>query len=195
MPALKELAFRFDPATHTYTELESGVVLPHITGLLMSAGLIDDRWYTEESSVRGTAVHDMTATYDLGALDPSTLVSRYKGYVLAHVDAMMALKPTMLSVEEPDAHPGYRFAGRPDRVLLWRKLRGVYEVKTGGPEKSHMIQTALQAILDSHRSGLPPHRYHRMAGYYQSSGRYKINTHDNQGDIAKAVGILKEFCR
>ncbi len=199
MPALKELAFRFDPGPHVYTDL-GGRVIPGITGLIEKAGKSEgSNWYTEESRVRGTAVHDLTAAYDLGALDPSTLVSPYKGYVLAYVAAMHMLQPTILAVEEPDAceavDGSFRFGGRPDRIMLVKRVRTILEIKTGGKEPGHPIQTALQALLDSTRSRLPAPRYQRLALYLQPNGRYDLQRHPNPTDHRKALDILKEHGR
>lgn len=194
MPALKELAFHFDPVEHRYTTLD-GATLPSITQMLHITGHIDDRFYTEESSARGVAVHDLTAHYDLGALDPSTLVSSYKGYVLAHVAAMHALRPEFLSVEEPDAHPYFRFAGRPDRVAKIFSVKSIVEIKTGAPEPWHALQTALQAILVAWRGSLPPHLHQRLAVYEKASGRFNVQHHRDRKDFDTAMRIIKECCR
>ena len=57
--------FRFDALNHEYIALDTGEMLPHITGMLETAGLVDDLWFTEESSECGTCVHSLTAQYDL----------------------------------------------------------------------------------------------------------------------------------
>lgn len=195
MPAaLKELPFHFDPADHRYTTLD-GQVLPSITQMLDKTGWIDDRWYTEESSVRGTAVHDLTASYDMGALDPSTLESRYKGYVLAYVALSHVLRPEWEEIETMDAHPQLHFAGRPDRKGKVFKVRTVADLKTGAKEKSHQIQTALQAILVSWRSSLPPHAWQRLNLYIKASGRYSVEHHRDRRDLDEAYRIIKVCCR
>ncbi len=197
---LKPVQFNFDAADHVYTV--DGVVKPHITGMLQHVGEIDDTWFTEESCDRGTAVHDLTAAYDLGALDPRTLVSKYKNYVLAHVKAMQLLRPMHLAVEEPEVHPYYQFGGRPDRVLRVHKVLGVYEVKTGvkptyrhDKPNAHEIQTALQAILVAWRYGLEPRMLQRHAGYYTKTGGVSIETHRHQArDHDRAMAIIRECC-
>src|SRR3990172_8052454 len=125
------MTFRFDADRHEYIDSETGETLPHITGMLNVTGWIDDQWYTEESCDRGKAVHKLTADYDLGALtNVETCVTRYKGWLLGHVAAMLAIRPSWHSVEEPVVHPAHRFGGRPDRVGLIYALAGVMEVKS-----------------------------------------------------------------
>lgn len=193
MTALTPVPFNFDHHDHTYSV--EGAVVPHITGMLLQVGEIDDTWFTEEACDRGTAVHDLTASYDLGALDPRTLVSKFRNYVLAHVAAMQVLRPTHLAVEEPEVHPSHRFGGRPDRVMKVARVLTVYEVKSGAKEKSHQIQTALQAILIAWRYRLQPHMIQRMAGYYTNTGRYSLELHRNRADFDRAMEIIKECCR
>lgn len=191
MPSVIE--FRFDAAAHEYT-LANGRPLPHITGMLKRAGLIDDRWFTEESSERGRLVHSLTADYDLGALEPEGCVSRHRGYLLAHAAAMKILRPDVLEVEVPRVHPAFLFGGRIDRVFRIARQLTIYEIKSGVFEKSHQIQTALQAILASAEYALPPEAWTRMCAYYTSKGRFKIEQHDKRADFDEAYRVIRKCC-
>jgi len=194
--AAASLEFRFDAREHEYMELATGVVLPHITGMLERAGWIDDTWFTEESSSRGQAVHKLTADYDLGAIEDVTdCDSVFKGYLLAHVKAMSILRPTILAVEQPLVHPVYRYGGRPDRDVVIDGVRGVLEIKSGQKEKSHPIQTALQAILVSVECGIPAPGLSRRCAYYTPNGRFKIEEHKVKADFTEALKIIKECAR
>lgn len=186
--------FRFDAARHLYIEM-TGEIRPHITGLLERAGVLDATWFTEESSERGTAVHQLTADFDLGALDAARCVSRYRGYLLAHVDAVRLLRPTWLAIEEPRMHPVHRFGGRPDRQQRIRNVAGVLEIKSGAPEKAHQVQTALQAILVSDELNLPPRALQRLALYLQPTGKFKVDQHKDERDFDEAFRILRRYCR
>jgi hypothetical protein len=188
-------AFRFDAITHTYIDLATGAELPHITGMLERAGWIDRTFYTEESSERGTAVHQLTADYDLGALDVARCVSRYRGYLLAYVRAMQALQPEILSVEEPIITPPPRqWGGRPDRAVRVFDLAGPMEIKTGGLEKSHMIQTALQAILLESSLEVPAEFQARLCVYVKDSGRCRVERHTRRADFYEARRIIALCC-
>lgn len=184
-------AFRFDAGLHEYY-LE-GVLVPSITQMIEMAGLVESDYYTEESRVRGTAVHDLTAAYDLKALEPEACTSKYRGWLFAHVAAMRIVRPTWSHVEEPFVHGRLRFGGRPDRLGLVYRLRSVAEIKSGGPEKCHQIQTALQAILAAAESGvaLPPEHWTRLALYLKKDGKFKLEQHTNRADFDEAYRVIK----
>ena len=187
------LPFRFDAEKHEYTLLDGGAVLPHITGLLEASGWIDPTHYTEESRIRGTAVHALCAHYDLGALPVDGCRSVYKPYLLAHAAAMGMLRPEILAIESPAVHPIYRFGGRSDRVLKLSGLRGVWEIKSGAHEAPHAIQTALQAMLDSVECGIPAEHLGRWCCYVKASGKFSIEVHDSKSDFDVAREILRDY--
>lgn len=192
--------FRFDARNHEYIDIETGAVFPHITGMLDRAGLVDDLWFTEESSERGTCVHKLTADFDLGAMDPATCVSVHRGYLLGHVAAMKVLKPEIIAVEEPFVHPTFRYGGRLDRDLKIYGIRGTLEIKsTAAPAKSHRIQTALQAILLEAKTGIPAEDLGRWCLYLTPKGRYKLVDHnrdpfDKAKDFLEARAIIRMCC-
>lgn len=187
-------AFRFDALEHEY--FLNGKLVPSITQMIERCGLIDTEWFTEESKVRGTAVHDLTAAYDLGALDPEECRSKYRGWLLGHVALMRALKPTWTHVEIPMVSAVRKFGGRPDRLGKVFKLHTVCEVKSGAKEKCHAIQTALQAILASEESGtnLPPEHWQRMAEYIKPNGSYDLVHHKDPRDFDEARRVIKRCC-
>lgn len=194
---MNALEFRFDRGAHVYTALDTGEELPHITGMLERTGWIDDLWFTEESSDRGTAVHELTADYDLGALDPAQCVSKFRGYLLAYVEARRRLPGLeILAVEEPIAHPYYRFGGRPDRDVVLDGLRATLEIKSGEPQRSHEIQTALQAILIASRIGprFPAHAIGRYCLYVRAGGGLSLEQHVNRGDFDEAREVIRKVC-
>ena len=185
------IRFRFDAIEHAYTDLETGDVLPSITQMLLRTGWVDDTWFSEASCERGTEVHRLTAEYDLGALDIDSCVSPYRGYLLSHVKAMSIMRATVLEVEVPKVHPVLRFGGRPDRVLIAWGARAVCDGKSGAPAKSHAIQLALQAILDSTDALLPPEHIVRYALYWRPDGKFKLEEFKNRRDFDEARRILK----
>jgi hypothetical protein len=192
---IKSAIFRFDPIRHEYIEPGTGYVFPHTTGMLEASGWIDDRWYTEESSARGHAVHRLTAEYDLGALDLPSVVDGRRGYLLAHAKALAILRPAIVSVEEPLVHPDYRYGTRPDRVVEIDGLLGVLELKSGGVEKSHAIQTALQAIAVAPGSHLArrPQDVARWALYIKGNGKFKLVEHKDRADFDEAFRIIHKY--
>lgn len=184
---------RFDAVRHVY--YLDGLEVPHITGLLGSAGLVDSRWYTEESSRRGTAIHKLTEDYDLGALDPVRCTSAYKGYLLSHVEMMRRLKPEILEVELAQVHVGHGFGGRPDREMVMYGELSILEGKSGEVSDAHNVQTALQAILVAPKYGKAPEAIPRFCIYWRADGRAKLYEHPDRRDFEKAYRILDKFCK
>lgn len=186
--------FRFDALRHEYIDPDTGETFPHITGILEATGWVDSDWYTEASKVRGQAVHRLTAEHDLGALDVASCTSRYRGWLLAHVELMAKLRPEILAVEEPSVHPVHRYGGRPDRVWRLEGVLGIPEIKSGAFEKSHPVQTALQAILVAPRYGLPPEQLQRFGIYLKENGRGKVEQFTDRRDFAEAYRCIKRCC-
>jgi len=189
--------FRFDGIRHEYVSIATGEVYPHITGMLKDAGLVDDKWYTEESRERGSCVHRLTADYDLGSFEREDLAqidSLYKGWLSAHVDAMEKIKPTWTKVEEPLVHPVYRYGGRCDRVGEVYGAVAVLEIKTGGIEAAHAVQLALQALLVAEDVGLPAETIQRYALYLKRTGRWTLQRFPNRADFNQARRIIKLCC-
>lgn len=189
---LKPIEFRFDHVDHVYTV--GGKVIPNVTGMLQKTGWVDPRFFTDADRERGRAVHQLTAEYDLGALDPSRLVSKYRGWLLAHVAAMARLKPTWDAIEEPEVHPVYKFGTRPDRVGKIYRVRSIVDEKSGVKTKAHPIQTALQAICVSWRWHLKPEDMPRYALYIGENGKYELDPHTKKSDLEEAYRIIKQCC-
>jgi hypothetical protein len=189
---LKPIEFRFDHVDHVYTV--AGRVIPNVSGMLQKTGWVDPTYYTDEVRERGRAVHQLTAEYDLGALDVSRLVSKYRGWVLAHVAAMQVLKPTWDAIEEPEVHPVYLYGTRPDRVGKLYRVRSVLDEKSGLRDKAHQIQTALQAIAVAWRYKIAPEAMGRFGLYLRSSGAFERVRHDKRADFDEAYRIIKACC-
>lgn len=190
---VKPIAFRFDAESHTYWVGDRQV--PNITSMLQQVGKVDPKYYTDEHRERGRIVHALTADVDLRAVNPHTLVSPFRGYVLAHVAAMDRLKPTVLEVEVPDVHPQYKFGGRPDRVVKVFNVLSVLDEKSGREEKWHAVQVALQAILKGWRYGLRPETIQRFTLYLSNSGDFKNKLHPKRSDFDEAYEIIRTCCR
>lgn len=192
-------AFRFDEGPHHYILEQTGELVTSITGMLKVAKRpdgkpwVDDRWFDQASRERGDWVHAQTARYDLGLLENVADVRHeHKGYLLAHVAAMQAVRPTILKVEEPGVHSVFRFGGRIDRVLLIQGLRSIWEIKTGDPEPSHQIQTALEALLESDSCGVPATSIRRRCCYLKADGGFKVKEHTDRRDHTEALNVLKQ---
>lgn len=189
---LTPVQFAFDAGRHEYVNLATGAIIPHITGMLQEAGLIDDRWYTEESCERGSVVHRLTAEYDLGSIErPQEVISKYKGYLDAHVALMKIIRPKWQHIEEPIVSSRYRFGGRPDRVGLCYGAVCIVEVKTGVKDRVHGIQTALQAILAAEESGMPEGAIPRYVEYLKPDGKFTLEHQTDLRDFDEAIRVIR----
>ena len=201
--ATDDETFRFDARLHQYIDIRTGEVLPSITQLLERAGEVNGDFFSEESAERGTQVHRLTLDYDLGALDVSDCVSKYRGWLLAWEELTTVLqRPDWLHLEEPFVHPVLRFAGTPDRVGYIYKRLSVAEIKSGpyayakrrGQPGPHELQTALQAILVAKRLHINPEMIARWGLYIDEKGHGKALEFPNHADIRRAREIIRKFC-
>lgn len=186
---------RFESIEHAY--FYNDVRVMSVTQMLEATGWVDPTFYTRASRDRGTAVHRLAAAYDLGSL-PLEDAHQHRGYVLAYADAMRAIRATWDTIEEPLVHPGYPFAGTPDRVGTVLGVRTVLDIKSGAREASHPVQTALYAILIAGAGGplsdLPATSWARASLYLKPSGKYSLEHHPNRRDLDAAYRVLETCC-
>lgn len=194
------MEFRFDAGRHEYLDITTGEVLPHITGMLKQAGLVDDRWFTEASRERGSGVHRLTADYDLGGIEHEDLPkvdSPYKAWLLAHVKWTQMVRPSWQIVEMPYVHPTFRYGGRPDRGGTLYHSLSLVEIKSGAREDiPHGVQLALQAMLVADEFHLTPETIRRYALYLQGNGRFVFEEFTNRTrDFGIARDVIRQCCR
>jgi hypothetical protein len=70
----------------------------------------------------------------------------------------------------------------------------VVEVKSGGPEKAHAIQTALQALLAELTTRVPADAIGRFAEYLKPNGRAYIERFERRADFDEARKIIRACC-
>lgn len=182
--------FRFSKAEHVYTL--DDVELPHVTAMLSACGYIDERWFTTEGRERGTMVHDLAASYDLGAIEhPAAVECIWKGWFLAYVQAMRQIKPRWQFVETAMVSLRYRFGGRIDRGGTVWGAKSVVELKTGKRHQATPIQLALQAILVAPEWHLPPEAIIRYELDLKESGKCVLYEHKDRKDFDKAYEVIE----
>ncbi len=184
-------AFRFNRSDHAYTV--GARRIPSVTGMLADCGIISNAFYTEEGAERGTRIHDLAAQYDRGAITDVDGVDfnddpNIRGWFLAHVSAMELLRPTWDQIEVACVSHDGRWAGRPDRVGRLHGAHVICDIKTGGSEKWHGIQTALQDLLVGE---LPTMLRHRYGLYLARTGKWKLIPHDDKRDYDRARDVLQ----
>lgn len=194
MTAVTQPVYRFDQAEHRY--YIDDVEVPHITQMLTDTGWSNDDWCPDEARVRGSAVHQLAAEYDLGAItDPGAVESVYKGWFLAYVEAMRLIRPTWTHVETFIISPVHRFGGRLDRVgKLWGAW-AVVDLKTGVPSRATPIQLALQCLLVAPELHLPPTALMRYELALKENGAWTLIEHRSKNDFNVAMDVIRECCR
>lgn len=179
----KKPTLRFDAKQHRYWL--GGRELPSVTTVLKSVGIIDPSKYAGgDAALRGTYVAEATALLDRGELDEGAIDDRLAGYVRAWRAFVKGNGVETLLVEERVHHPGYGYAGTLDRTVKFHCLRWLIDIKTGGRERWHSLQTSaylccLEAIEAQTEIS---HHYRRAAVYLKPDGTYKLDRHDSPDD-------------
>lgn len=186
--------FRFSPAKHEYFLGDERI--RGISELLDLGELVNGKlYYTEASRVRGSEVHTACMDFDLGTLDLSRVDGPYAGYVKGYADAVRTIAPDWHSIEVAQVHPGYRFAGRPDRVgIVWGR-KTVLEIKSAAKAKHHPIQTALQVLLQTADDPTPAESWQRVTLYVKHSGKWSIDEHTDARDFDVAKALIRRFAQ
>lgn len=179
----------FNSELHEYRI--DGQVVPSVTQILSEAGLIDDRWYTEESQLRGRTVHVITALDDRGELDESLVTDEYQGYLNAWrlFKAETKCEIVLLSIEKRVCNVAYEYAGTLDRLIGFPiPLVDLVDIKTGQPEWWHKFQTAGYWMCNGSQQASG-----RRTIYLKSDGTWKPQMHTQHAydmDVFRAALTL-----
>jgi len=167
----------FDEATHIYKW--NGKPVNNVTTIIKEAGLSDDRFYTEESRIRGSAVHLACQYYDEGALDWDSVIEEYKPYVDAYIDFLNVAKPVWHGIELRLYNERYNYAGTLDREGLLFERNAILDLKTGAVPEWVKIQTAayedcIDGSYDRYALQLKSNGTYKLHGPYKSSADFKV---------------------
>ena len=167
----------FDPINHTYRV--DGVVVPSVTQVLKSVGLINfsgiDALTLKRAADFGVAVHYACHLDDIDDLDESTLDDTLK----PDLGAWRAFKgpkddPMFFrQLETPIYSPVYQFAGTPDRI----SGQVIIDIKTG---TTVYPVTALQLAGYAVLADRPTAR--RLAVQLKPDGKYQIHEYKDRKD-------------
>lgn len=142
--------FAFDKTLHRYTL--NGSELISVTKALNLAGLIDDRWFTDEARDRGRAVHDAVLFHiqdDLVYESISPIALPYfKAFLKCEKEEN--LKYIINLCEKPQYSLEPLYSGMPDIICYSRGRPWQLEMKTGSWETA-AYQTAAYDHFDDIR--------------------------------------------
>jgi hypothetical protein len=172
-------ALVFDAQTHRYSL--HGRTLCGVTAAIKSAGLIEDRWFSEQATVRGAYVHQALEYLDAGVLDDTTIDPQIAGYVEAYRRFLRdtSLGPVLLNEARLcDAVLG--FAGTVDRVRSIHDRHAVIDIKSGTPAPWHGVQLAAYADLVKVAFSWPT--LNRYGLYLRPDGTYALKPYLDRSD-------------
>lgn len=129
---------RFDSETHTYTL--DGRVIPSVTQILSAEGLINSHTSNPYYMTRGRHAHDTVRLYLEGNLDEESLDPQLNSYLQGAKDFLADTGFKVQGFETPMYHPYYLYAGTPDLWGLLENRTTLIDVKTGSPDKWHVLQ-------------------------------------------------------
>lgn len=161
------MPLEFIPDCHRY--LLDGNDIVSVTRALKLGGIIDDRWFTNFSRDRGSAVHKTCELDDLGLLDESSVDAR----IVPYLDAWRLFRRDheceWIAIEEQVYCSWHRYAGCLDRRGPVDGMESIIDIKTG---QSHPA-TALQLAAYAGTFG-PLAAYQRIAVHLRKDGTYGI---------------------
>lgn len=177
---------KFDSEKHQYTF--NGEVVASVTQILKAGGIIDDRWYTEESRARGTAVHETAFLYLQNDLDFESIHPIVKPYFDAFLKFMAdtKFKPMIQLCEVPQYNPFSNYAGTPDMVGILNGRPALVDLKTGDAKQSARYQTAAYADMPAIKVYSPDRFDLRLF----PDGKYKLNAHRDSSDLNTFLSCL-----
>lgn len=185
-PPAPVCTFNADP--HEY-RIDGRIVNGH-TGLLRKVGIIDERWFTEETRQRGDYAHRASALDDAGDLNEEELDPALWQYVNEWRRARAELKFKILAIEEHVFNIPYRYGATIDRRVMFPpespvKVKGeaVLEIKTGAWANWHGIQLGLQALCYDRPLG-------RVTVYLPTTGKFKFEEWKDPRDLAVARAVV-----
>lgn len=174
----------FDPVLHEYRDSE--VIIPSVTQVLKRAGYIDDRWYTEESRERGSAVHDLCERYAHGIrIDDAGRALSSLEYVNSFTEWLRRSKAYAIETENRIDHflNGRRYAGKFDLLAEIGGRRVIVDYKTGTKAPWHTIQVAAYA--------LPTNPDAAMVLYLRPDGRF-IESWLSPFELVRGIQAFKD---
>ncbi len=176
--------------SHVYTL--GGRQLPSVTEILVGAGIVDIRWFTELGRWRGSAVHAACWYDDDSDLDEESLDLQLRPYLQAYrkFKSETGFQPT--AIEQSLHHELLGYAGTPDRIgKLGDGRPCLPDLKSCASSKATRYQTVgYAACLPS------PRKYVRMEVRLQPNGKYSLQVYepkDYDRDFQKWQSIVDVF--
>lgn len=171
------MQLQFDPIAHEYRH--AGKVVRSVTQVLKGAGLVDDRWYTEESSDSGTGAHAAIEAWIKFGDDESGPI--YAPYLKAYQRFLAETGFIVTDSERRLYSAVWGYAGTADLFGFLNDRFACLDIKTGAPLRVHGVQLA--AYADAYAEETQTFCDTRGGLYLSSDGTYKIRNYEDPNDI------------
>jgi len=167
--------------------------LPRVTRIMLDAGLVDARWYTELSAERGSAVHKACYLADGDELDESSLDPRIVGYLEAYRRFRTECNFRPRWREHEVVSRRWQYAGRLDLAgsLVMRHETSprlaVLDIKTGhaGPQTGVQLAAYGRALIE-----LIGQAASRYALELREDGTYRLVPYTDPADWSVFLAAL-----
>ena len=188
-------ALTFDPEKHEYRV--GGKVLPSVTEILRSAGLVDFSRVPPETlrmaQERGTAVHAACHLYDSGTLDYASLDAVIWPYLEAW-DKFIRQADVAIHMTEHPVHSKHGYAGTFDRLAMVAGKPSILDIKTSEIiSQATGVQTSayLRAAEECNCLGMPAKKYQRFAVHLYDNGKYELEPYTSGQDWPVFLACLQ----
>lgn len=119
----------FDTIAHSY-EL-NGKRMAHVTGVLVDAGLVDTKWFTDWARDRGSAVHKAIQLYEEDDLDEETVDENVRPFLNAYYKFKAEYQWISIENEVQVWSERHEYAGTLDSFGRASGTRAIVDYKTG----------------------------------------------------------------
>jgi hypothetical protein len=163
--------------------------------ILLQAGLIEEKWYTEDAKERGSEVHRVIAELLLERQVP--VPRSIQGYFQAAMKFLNQSGFLADHVEESVHSPTYQFCTTPDAWGAVQDKPAIVEFKTGQPAKWHGLQLAGQALAindSASRDKKAWLAFQRFGVYLADTGKYRVVHYQSSDDLGVFLAALT-ICR
>lgn len=183
----------FDEFAHEYRV--DGAVFPSVTTILKAEGFIETKWFNDEATARGTAIHEATEAIDNGIPADMYDGEDWFGYVQAWESFKKDHGFIPEAIEKRVASKVWMVAGTVDRMGTIKAGKGLFDIKTGAPQKWHPLQLAAYNLLNGTEPKFlgSPEPVTRYGVYLSKDGKYKLKRYDDPYDYRVISSIFTVF--
>lgn len=178
---------KYDELNRDFTINDQKII--SVTDVLMAAGLVNSKFFTEEGRVRGTAVHQASDLLIRKNLDWDSVHPKCFGFVKAAERFLLITKaiPILKLCDKRDYHRTFKYVGKPDWFVVLNGKPALIEIKTGESSTSD-LQTAAYVELPAFKIYNPA----RFLLKLREDSTYRLIKHDNPNDFPRFVKYLSE---